>query len=233
MLSGRPVPAAAASNELTGPSPPRAERDAGQDPEPQPVPAWGLDPAAHPAGLGRVRSQPHREGFIRFPVQVFATVSLFSFPSRPVGAQRARGAVRGQQPGSGRFGSAGSGAGSASRGSSGTPGRRKARLCLLDRFPRASQPSEVSEERVRSPPAVGHPSPQPCRAGKRVWVQEEPRIGVSPEGSMSLRAPDPNHRRASKGQVQETLVPGCRRDLHPDVPADALGGCKGPEPCSA
>lgn len=45
---------------------------------------------------------------------------------------------------------------------------------------------------------------------------------------MFLRAPDPKHRRASKGQVRETSAPGCRRDPHPDVPA----GWKGPEPCS-
>lgn len=50
---------------------------------------------------------------------------------------------------------------------------------------------------------------------------------------MSLRCPDPDHRRASKGWVRETSVAGCRRDLHPEVPADAPGSWKGTEPCSA
>lgn len=93
------------------------------------------DPAAHPAGLGRVRYQTPQEGFIRFSVQVFAAVSFFSFPSRPAepAAPRRAGSLGRRGP-----------AGRASRGSAGTPGRPKARLCPSDLFARASQPSEVS-----------------------------------------------------------------------------------------
>lgn len=150
-------------------APAGAERSGGQGPG---APAPGLDSAAHPSvpqpqERGRVRSQPHQPRFIRFPVPVPAAASLFSFPSRRGGAERARGGragpaagATGAGPARQRLCSARTGVGSAPRGHPAAPGRCRARFCPSARVPGAPQPSEVSGALVL--PLLSRWDPQTC-----------------------------------------------------------------------